>query len=460
MSSEHWYNMNRKINKYILYFAILTMILFALPGRAQGQREGCDNAATDYWKATAMIGGPQTIEELEISQFINTVLVELPPRFFSLRPDIAQGLLDERPVVATLADGAIKPYCNFCVHDGNSPFLNLDHLTYMTALTGRGLAIARAYEYAENLEGVAGIYYSLLKLTQNLDQDNNLSSGLKAAQLLQLILQNIEGFLSRDPSIESLEILTDFFESVEQPVFHISTYLHAEGSRFGRWLLEDPMHVDRKLSMLYGRSARKPAIDKLVTLTPDRKERRLQDWVMNYETRMIRLAEATEEPYRKAVTILSKLDKIKNEMKANEDAPGVNPLIPLLVPSMEKVYQRFELAEAQFGMARIITLAALYRARNNRWPVKLAEIRPLARKPLPEDPFSEKPFYYKLVSLRPRMITRLPRWMAKDNDLLYSLNLAKRRRNDAQRYQEALQIYQQRMDDQPTMERPQGVPAN
>jgi hypothetical protein len=389
---------------------------------------------------------PRTPEELQIVKFVDADLDDLPPRLFSLRPVIAQWLLQERPVVAALTTAATMPYCDFQVHTGGNPFPDLEHLPEMQRLTERALATAKAYEYAENQQGTAGIYYGLFQLVENLDQDRNLTSGLRAADLLQSVFYELEGFLSRDPSENAMDILADFFRDIERPVFHLGDYILQEGQRLGRWLMEDPLLAERRLARLYGRAAKRPAIDKLVTLSPQRKERRLQDWVMEYESWMIRLADAMQQPYDKAHDLLEDLTREKEKLKAKEDAPGVNPLIPLLVPSLDEVYDRFMLAEAQFSMARILTMAGLYRARNGRWPIDLQEIETVTIRPLPDDPFNDKSFYYKLVKLRPRIITRVPRWLARNDGYIYLADLARRRKQDERRFADAYKIYREQVN--------------
>jgi hypothetical protein len=392
-----------------------------------------------------LMGEPLSAVELDILQFIEKDVPRLPPRIFEVRPDAAQWLLRSQPMVQAVRDAARQPVCRFPDRGPDSPFVDTMHLKALEVLTARVLATAKTYEYVENLAGSATIYRDLLVMVQQLDQESSLRSGLTAAALLQQVVYELEGLLVRNPVSDTVEPLRPLFEPADFKVFHLGRYLRVEGERVGRWILAGPEGGLSRLNRLYGRANVKPAVDRLITLSNDDRQRRLREWVMDYEAHMIRLSEVVDWSYRDAVSELRRMDKELAKLKKHVPA-GANPLLPLLVPEVTEAYERFVLAEAQFRMIGIMVRATAYRAEDGRWPVSLKECA--GRRPPAwfTDPFSQKPFYYKLVHVMPRVATRVPRWMAdKERKLLYILDAYRRIQEDDEAFEEAEPVQRQRL---------------
>jgi hypothetical protein len=415
------------------------VILFGLAGRAGAQRRSpsaADNAAIDYWKAAALMQQPRTSDEVTILSFVEKQLPVLPPKVFAVYPEAGQWLLEGRGLAAVLNDAAQKRQCDFGIRSGKGPMLNLEHLATLKALAARGLATAKAYEFYENTEGAATIYRDLLKLAEHIDDDKNLSSSLVGLEIVEWIVEDLEGFLSREPPALAVAVLDRYFQQRRRPMYKLGDYLRGAGSPFARWLLEDPTLAEQRLGVLYGRAPKRPAMERLVTLTPDKKLRRLHNWVMDYESWLIRLGDAVDQPYKTGIRAVRKMDKEKEELASSDDG-GANPLIPLLVPTMDNFYESFLLAEGQLDMAAILTYAAVYRAQMGRWPVSLEELHGEVRRRLPKDPFTGEEFYYKLIRVRPRIVTRAPKWMAR-KDLVYTLDVSARKEADEMNFGRAV----------------------
>jgi hypothetical protein len=178
-------------------------------------------------------------------------------------------------------------------------------------------------------------------------------------------------------------------------------------------------------------------VERIMTLPPEQQEERLREWVLGYEARMIRLAEIVEQPYGEALPAIRRLDEEKEKLQEGELPRGANPLIPILVPTMEKLYQRFLLAEAQYDILGILSAGALYRAQAGRWPVNTEELAEVTTMSIPHDPFTGDEYYYKLIQVRPRIAARAPKWLARETDHAYQVDITRRRNEDQARYEEA-----------------------
>jgi hypothetical protein len=374
--------------------------------------------------------------DLELLTFINIQLPDLPPAIFGAKPEAGRWLLGEQRFVEALASGAARDRCFFRIAQPGTPSLDLAHLPAMGHVLSRGLATAKAYEYAENVRGAAAIYTYLLKLIRHIEQDQNLTSGLANAELLEAMMIDMEGFLSREPPVEATDLLARYFRENAGPVMNTGDLLRAEGRRLARWLLEGQGTIEQRLSMLYRRRTQQYAVERIMTLKPAEQKERLREWVLEYEAHMIRLAEAVELPYREALPKIRAMDAQRDELQKGELPRGANPLIPILVPVVEKMHERFLLARAQYDMMALLSYAAHYRAQAGRWPVNLEEVAEAAGSKLPEDPYIGDAYYYKLVHIRPRIIARVPKWIAK-TDHPYKMDVSRRRNVDQEVYEQA-----------------------
>ncbi|MFH0954373.1 MAG: hypothetical protein V1873_08595 [Verrucomicrobiota bacterium] len=416
--------------------------------QAPAAADPSQNAALFYWKAIALEQVPETAEQVELVRFVDRELEPLPPRVFAAEPEALRWLINERPMLTALNQGARRTACAFPIRTPRDVALDLSHIPRLRLLSVRALAAAKAYEYADNTQGAATIYVDLLRMTKQLDQDNNLTSGLFGAELLQKLLWELEGFLSRVQPGDSVALLSREFKDNRPALFRVGNYLREEAQRYGEWLLADADRAAERLNRLYGNAANRPAVEQLVTLEAKKKEERLRTWVDDYRKRMKSLADAMELPYASALPRVRGLDAQK--LAAQRDAGGGNnPLIPLLVPDAAELYERLMLAEGHYGMIDILAQAALFRADLGAWPASLAELAQFARRSLPKDPFSGEDFYYKLDGDRPELALRIPRKMASAKGFLYTINLDRRRAGDEQRLSEAMKTIAQERRENP-----------
>lgn len=390
------------------------------------------NAALYYWKAAGIMQEAVTPEDFALMPFLEKEVDQLPPRIFMSRPDALKWLLNERPMINALDLGARRSACAFPIFVEGEAGLDLSHLPKMRAMARRALSVAKAFAYADNAEGAAIVYADLLRLVQHMDQDECVTSGLAAADILQKVLEQMQGFLARGQRTQTLSVLARFFASSPDTLFHPGDYLRFEARRYGDWLLAYSDRAEERLNRLYGNASYKPGVEILLSLNPAEREGRLRDWVSDYRHRINAIAEALDQPYASGITQIRELDRQKTAMRAGS-TPDANPLVPLLVPTANSLYQRFLLAEAQFDAADVLCAAALFRAETGAWPVGLPDIRSLTQRVFPRDPFSGDELFYKLASDLPTVTIRVPKWMASQPNYLYALNLSKRLKDEESR---------------------------
>lgn len=425
------------IGKPVLRTGVAAILLgcnFLIPSgnaRAETPLADCSqNAAFYYWKVAALIQAPATRDELEYARKADVLLEDVSPAIFAAQPEMLEWLLNAGSMLPPLHKAQSCAICEFPIRTSNEPFLDLSHLPPLRALTYRAQAMAKAYEFVDNAPGAASIYVDLLKLVQHLDQDRNITSGFVAAELLQLNMSDLESFFSRNPAAEAVAPLTKYFDARPTPMFHPGNYLRDEVRRYGDWLLADPVRPEDRLNRLYRNAKSKPAVEKLMTLDPQKKKERLKGWVDDYRKRMTALAEAVDLPFAAGLPRVRQLDEQKQAIKASASAPGDNPLVPLLVPTGTEIYERFLLAEAQFDMLQILCAAAAYRADMGSWPATIEAINRHARRLMPNDPFSSEKFYYRIEGGMPVIITRVPKRMLSQKGYSCILGLHHRLRAD------------------------------
>jgi hypothetical protein len=414
----------------------------AVQAQAPKPASPSENAALYYWKAVGLMQHPQTREQVEFALLADVAMRELPPRVFAYKPDLLRWLLNERASMAALAQGARFKTCAFTLRAPGVPGVDVSHLPRLQALVRRSLATTKAFEYADNREGAAGIYAALFAMVANLDQDRNFTSGFAAADFLQEILLGLEGFISRDPPAAAAQLLADHFKPVPPNFFHPAGYLLDEARLNSAWLLSAPDRAEDKLARLYGKAEHRPAVEQLMSLDRAKKEERLRGWIRDYIERMKTLAEATELPFNEAVSRLRERDDEREAMR-KDPSGGANPLVPLLVPALSRGYQRLLLAEAQFDMAEILACASLFRQGTGTWPASIAEINQYMHRPMAQDPFSGGDFYYRLTQDLPVVAARIPKALAGDRNLVYRLDLALRLKADEERAKGAIRKIQE-----------------
>jgi len=439
--------MNKIKREYIGLHVFVGIVLtagLALHAQVCSAQDMADNAALQYWKAAGVMLHPTKESQFATYEFINTVLPELAPNTLAANTDALLQLLNEKAMLNALQNGASKNVCVFPIYREGNPRPELSHLKSMFQVTERALASAKAYEFAGNPVGSANIYVSLLKMIQHLDQDHTIYSCLAGASMLQLVLNDLVGFVSRGQPADAFIPLTNFFRDSPEFIFHPSSALREERAQYANWLSANPELAVKKLEKLYGNTKSKPAVERLMTLDMATKQKRLNEWLEGYRRWMLDLSHTLDMPYKQGMKRLRELDTRKAKMKKDRKG-GPNPLILLLTPTASELYQRILLAEAQFDMADILCMVGSYKAEVGEWPKTLNELHPLIYRTMPTDPFTDEPFYYRISHGAPLIITRIPKWMARTKKYSNRLSLSERREKDKRRTAYAISHYKEKM---------------
>lgn len=113
---------------------------------------------------------------------------------------------------------------------------------------------------------------------------------------------------------------------------------------------------------------------------------------LSYVRLMGRVIAEARLPHREARRIRPSLEEEVNSLRYRVP-PRV--LTATMVPVFTKTRQRRDHASATLGVDQIALLLKAYRARRGEYPDSLAPLADSARRPLPVDPFSGKPFRYE-----------------------------------------------------------------
>lgn len=431
----------RSFFRPLLFPVMCTLSLLAAVGTRAEDSPGPDsevlmkNAALYYWQAMASMKVPKTPEDTASTAFIRGELPDLPPSAFSIRKDAAVWLIEENALITSLRQAQMEDICSFPIRQTGSPALNLTHLPPMRSMTLYALEVAKAYEYAENTAGAAGVYILLLDMIRDLHQDNNMTSAQAAYTMLQDVVLAVEGFASRNPPAEVLTRFLGYFESHPELPFRLGDYLVAESQRYSDWLMEDPAKLLPRLSSLYDREQDQPAVFKLTSLSLEEQVDKLEGWIQGYQSRMRELASWVEKPYLIGLPQLNELDDQLEKEVENEGVETENPLLPLLIPYIRSLYERSLLAKGQYSMMRLALESAQYEALIGKWPKKLSDLEAFTNRTAPLDPFTGDKIFFRIRSKAPSIALRVPKWIANEEVLLDRLQVGIRNDLDSKNFQ-------------------------
>ena len=402
-------------------------------GNATAQSNAFDNAALDYWKAGALLRPILSQGELEAAVFIEKQLHLLPPRVFSLRPEAARWLLEERPMLLALHDGVDKPYCQF-----NPPGVPEPDLTYrgvMGKVIRRALAAASAFEFIDSEGTTSRIYVDVLRLVDHLDDDMTWSSAYDAMGRLPAVQDAIAGFLSRNPARQSIEPLNEFLSGMQRPVHSIDELLREEMRGYVRGLLTDVEGIDRNVLSFYKEGEAALAANLLLPLDEEGKKKQLVAWLDGYQNEVSGLALAASRPYPEAIRIIEESDKRIAAMKKDPDKAQANPILPLLMPPLTRTYQQFLAAEASHTMLQILVAAAIYSDFVREWPEDLKVLEQFAGVSFAPDPFTMKPIDFDQQRDGVRVRIRAPKWIGKETRIRVEFDLDEVFERNAKNYE-------------------------
>jgi hypothetical protein len=412
----------------------LGMILLAggvkgAEGDAVAETSTFDNAAYDYWKACALIQEILTEAEFEFALFTEQDLPNLPPKSLAYQPGAGRWLLNERLMLEELHAGAGKPSCVF-LRQGEATAQKIAlYRGAMSRVILRALASAKAHEFVENRRATGSIYADLLRLLRHLDENGDWAAVDFTLGMLPAVLRDIEGFLTRQPPRDVVEMITRELDAAGVPRFPIQRMLEREASAYSSWLLENPSQVEAKVGGLYGDAIAKPALNELLGLDPAGDEARVREWIDEYQAEIGRLGAALALPYPEAIQIIRETDGMVAGVERQVGVEGSNPLLPLLMPPMARTYERFVAAEAHLAMVEVLCKGAIYGDFVGGWPDSIDVLDQFAGGTLPPDPFTGQPVGYDLRGALPRVQVDAPKHV-RDAGAVTEINLRQRVQED------------------------------
>lgn len=388
-----------------------------------------ENAAYDYWKASALIQEVLTADQFDYALFAERELPNLPPKVFSHQPQAGRWLLNERLMLEALHAGAGKPRCVF-LPEGQATAQQIAlYRGSMSRVIRRALASAKAHEFVENLRAAASIYADLLRLLRHMDEDGDWAATDFSLTMLPPVLGDLAGFLSRRPPRDAVELITRELDAASSPRFPIRRLLEQETRAYAEWLTEDPALVEARIGGLYGAAIRKPALTELLPLDPPADLARVREWLVGYRDEVGRLAEAVVLPYEPAIRAIREIDgRIAGVGEPGGEGPA-NPLLPLLMPPMAATYERFVAGEAHLAMIEVLAKAAIYGDFVGEWPDRIDVLNQFAGEVLPLDPFTGEMMGYDLRGDLPRVRVEAPKSVL-DAGAVTEINLRQRVQED------------------------------
>lgn len=407
----------------------------ALGAVTAGAAPPAGNAALEYWKAVALLREPRTAEQLTYAEYVENTLPGLQPAIFNARPAVYRWVLSDLPSLQAVIRADRIGECDFQLRQPGRPEAELNHLPRLRQLCRRIGGLNLALEFAGRPAEAAAGYAGLLNLLCRLDQDATLASNLAAADLMQDVLSALEGFISRAPGPEALDILLNAARRRTKPLISPGRALRRESA----WLSKELARAPDLMAFLQrwrGRDRLGEMMDAYLQ-AQGLTDARAKKWLAEYRAAAGELADALEQPFAQGWPILQRLDAERDRQR-NEPEIGTNPLPLLLLPSGAELYERMFLANAQADLAALLCAAASAREKDGRWPADLEAAAKVLERPAPLDPFSGQPMTYQVARGRLTMGVRIPRRMEERGTWLYTISPESRFRADEQRTREAI----------------------
>jgi len=424
------------------HVVLAAVLAFALVGPACADEEKefrlpprQENAAVNYLLAIVLFERPDSEEEIEAIELIESELYRLPPEALAGYPeatDILEGALaPSGGAIWALHEGAQKPTCTFDVDWAAGPNALLPHLAQMRNLARRCLAAAKCAEFQGDYSRAAQIYGDLMRMGAHLGEEPLIISGLVGVAVQSMTMSEIEGFLARAADENVLEELLKALQSVPARPFACDIYFRAEAEGYGEWLRADPIERTREIvNMGVGQN-----MDEVAQHLTTKKADEVRAWIREYQEIMRRVAGVIGEPYYKSASKVKAEKKHVEEVIAHfgkEPTKG-NPLIGLLIPALWRCREVFATAEARLGMIQLLCAAQLHKAKSGEYPAALDDLKayfPQAKRPM--DPFTGEDFLYTLTDGLPRIESRPPKEMKKKEPGKHCFDLAQRQVKDEQ----------------------------
>ena len=395
---------------------------FELPARP-------DNAALNYLLALSLLAQP---EEIEARYLIEDKVWQLPPEALQAIPEAAKFLerdLRKAGPLWAVHEGAQKKRCAFDVDWEAGPEALLPHLAQMRHLARRCVAAAKCAEFKGDRVRAAEIYADVMQMGAHLGEDPILISALVGVAVQSMAVSGIEGLLAREPGPQATQKLLSGLARVAPQPFRTDVCFRSEAAIYGGWFLRNLLKATEEVR-IHIRDDPNATPEQLARL----KAEHVQAWVREYQDVMKRLAEAARGPYHESAPRLNEEKKRLEKMTAEirRDPTKGNLLIPMLVPALWRCHEQFATAEARLGMIQLACAVALYKHQEGKYPAELDALRKHLLSGIPKDPFTGESFLYTLRAGEWVIECGAPDELKKRRPKDFIVDLAARRRKDAQ----------------------------
>ncbi len=385
--------------------------------------ERVDNAAIHYWAAVALLPRAQTQEEIDAIEFIEGDSQKLPPAALEREELVIELLRKNKDSMRELHEGSLKADCNFDLAYEKGPDMLLNHLVHMRIITRHALAVAKLHEMEGQPEQAVEIHGDVLRMAAHLDEDKLLISGLVGTAIVSMALNDVEGFLSRQPDEEAIELLLGRVSRIPAKPFNVAEYIRAEALIWGDWGIRT---LPTELDGSPGPGAEHFVPSQPWKIEPEKREEAVRKWVEEYRRVMSEFAANLEKPYQEARVAIREQEKTWE----SPEAKMKNPLISLVLPAVSRAADSLTLPEAKLGMCRILCAASLVKARSGKYPKAIDELAEFFPDGFPVDPFTGKGYTYRLEDGMPYIRCNPPEELWEKRSGIYEFGLSRRLRED------------------------------
>ncbi len=417
---------------------------FVLPPRP-------DNAAIYYLLAAAMMKRPASVEDLKTLDLIREklpykqALRDLPPEVLADLPEVVKFLGASPAQRWGLREGALKPTCHFDLDWSDGPGRLMQHLSVMSSLAHRAVAIGLCEEFKGNPSSVAEIYTDVIRMGAHLGEDPDLISGIVSMLISSIGVGSVEGLLARDPPREAVETVMTGLRRVPRRPFPLDIWLSGRAECSVDWFIAHPEGLrNLRPDGTWPAAERERMAATLAAALADR------EWALAALTECknvhIDIARAAKGPYYvSAPRVQGLLEQVERRIEeGRKDPTKANIIFTVFtlqfVPNLDDFHQRVARAESRLDMLRVLTAACMYKAERGTYPPDLEAIAKYLPDGLPKDPFTGKDFIYTLNADLPRIEcvppegaaeALMPNRVSADPYHSFALDLHRRRREDA-----------------------------
>lgn len=389
-----------------------------------------DNAAFYYWRAASKLRPAASAEDFETLRFIERELPDLPPQTLGYYPQAARRLMREGAMLQDLNRAARLSVCRFSPRQSSGGSPDVSHRVVMRRVWQRGLAVAKALEFADEDRGAAQVYIDLFRLLDHLDQDLDWATAYVCVQWQPEWIRAVAGYILRNPEETAVQPVLEFLADLESQRFPMQRFTEQERRAYLNWLAGDPDLLPAKLASLYGAQSSQPAVQRVADLNRDERVALLERWTTEYRREVDTLIELLGRPYLEAIEGIQALDARIAEIRNHPEDLDQNHLLPLLMPPMERTFQQFVAAEGACTLLSLLSGGAVYRGMVGAWPENATILQTFAGRTFPPDPFTGEPIRYELRRGYPVVELRAPGWVSRETAAVVKLDLYERFNED------------------------------